>query len=199
MKNIGIVSFGKAGNIYNIQKALEKVGANVSVLTEAKQFNTVDKLILPGVGNFSDVMTEIKNKNLLSPLREAIANKPTLGICLGMQILGSIGFEGGETVGLDLVQAEVKEIKCHAQVPHMRFNTLQVQKKSTLLKTIEDEEFYFMHSYEMVNYTDILSLTEYAGHPFVSAVEKGMLFGVQFHPEKSRQAGLELFKNFVSI
>ena len=116
-----------------------------------------------------------------------------------MQILSSLGLEGGETEGLGLIQAEVKKMQCHAQVPHMGFNAIKVQKSSHLLRNIENEELYFMHSYEMVNYTDILSLSSYAGHSFVSSVEKDMLFGVQFHPEKSRQAGLELFKNFIEL
>ncbi len=199
MNRIGLVSYGKAGNLYNIQKALEHIGADVSVITRKEEFNNADKLILPGVGNFSDVMSEINKNDLLKALRDEVSSKPTLGICLGMQILSSVGFEGQETEGLGLVQAEVKAMQCHAQIPHMRFNTIQPQKDSVLLRGIEDEEFYFMHSYEMVNYMNILSLTTYAGHTFVSGVEKEMLFGVQFHPEKSRQAGLELFRNFVNI
>ena len=86
-----------------------------------------------------------------------------------------------------------------AKVPHMGFNTIDVVQNNQLLAGLENEEFYFMHSFEVVNYTDIIALTDYSGHKFVSSIQKGNLYGVQFHPEKSREAGIKLFKNFIDL
>lgn len=116
-----------------------------------------------------------------------------------MQILSTVGFEYGKTSGLNVINAEVKPILVDAKVPHMGFNRIDVVKSNPLLNGLEDEEFYFMHSYEVVNYTDIASLTEYAGHKFVSSINKGDIYGVQFHPEKSREAGIVLFRNFLAL
>ena len=86
-----------------------------------------------------------------------------------------------------------------AKVPHVGFNTIEVIKKNDILDGLENEEFYFMHSFEVVNYTDIISLTEFAGHKFVSSIQKNNIFGVQFHPEKSREAGVQFLKNFINL
>lgn len=196
---IGVVNYGVAGNIFSIIKALEKIGANAKIINNADDFEKVDKVIIPGVGSFKDAMSEIHDDGIYDALVSNVLSKPTLGICLGMQILSKIGYEFGETKGLGVFDAEVKNIYCSAPIPHMGFNKIIVQKDSLLLRGVEDESFYFMHSYEVVNYTDILSLTEYAGHQFVSAMSKGNIYGVQFHPEKSRDAGLEVFKNFLNV
>lgn len=198
MKNrIGIVNYGIVGNIHSIKKAIEQAGATAIIIDEPKQFNIVDKIILPGVGSFKDAMQELENDGFLEPLRKN--TKPILGICLGMQILSTVGFEYGTTKGLDFIQAEVKPMLVDAKVPHMGFNTIEVIKNNEILKGLEKEEFYFMHSYEVVNYTNITSLTEYKNHKFVSSVQKNNIYGVQFHPEKSREAGIQLFRNFINI
>ena len=116
-----------------------------------------------------------------------------------MQILSTVGFEYGKTKGLNFIQAEVRPILVDAKVPHVGFNTIDIVSENELLNGLEDEEFYFMHSFEVVNYTNILSLTEYEGHKFVSSVQKDNIYGVQFHPEKSRDSGIKLFKNFINI
>jgi len=199
MKNIiGIVNYGIAGNIHSIKKAIEKAGATtIIIINKPEQFDIVDKIVLPGVGSFKDAMQELENDGFLEPLRKN--TKPILGICLGMQILSTVGFEYGTTKGLDFIQAEVKPMLVDAKVPHMGFNTIEVIRNNEILKGLEKEEFYFMHSYEVVNYTNITSLTEYANHKFVSAVQKNNIYGVQFHPEKSRQAGILLFENFINL
>lgn len=193
---IGILNYGSAGNIFSIKNALMHIGADVKIIDNSNELELVDKLVLPGVGCFYTVMQDIVAKNLREPLQNAISQKPTLGICLGMQLLSTIGFENGKSEGLNFINAEVKPMQVDGKVPHMGFNSLQIVKPSDLLLGIEEEEFYFMHSYEVVNYTDILSLSSYSNHKFVSSVQKEHIFGVQFHPEKSREAGLELFKNF---
>jgi imidazole glycerol phosphate synthase glutamine amidotransferase subunit len=116
-----------------------------------------------------------------------------------MQILSTLGFEYGTTKGLNFIQAEVKPMLVNAKVPHVGFNTIQIVNNNKILQGLDDEEFYFMHSFEVVNYTDISSLSEYSGHKFVSSIKKDNIYGVQFHPEKSREAGIRLFKNFIDL
>lgn len=196
---IGIVNYGIAGNIHSIKKAIEKAGGDTLIINTKDKFKEVDKIVIPGVGSFKDAMEELKNDDLLDTLIKEIDNKPTLGICLGMQLLSTVGFEYGKTNGLNKINAEVKPILVDAKVPHMGFNKINLQKECTLFKGIENEEFYFMHSYEMVNYTDIITLTDYAGHNFVSSIQKNNIYGVQFHPEKSRDAGIRFFENFIKL
>ena len=194
---IGIVNYGVAGNIHSIKKAVEKAGGKALVINKPEQFSEVDKIVLPGVGSYKDAMQELEKDGFIEPLKTT--TKPILGICLGMQILSTLGFEYGETKGLNLIQAEAKPILVDAKVPHVGFNTINVTNSNKVLDGLEQEEFYFMHSYEVVNYTDITSLTDYEGHSFVSSVQKNNLYGVQFHPEKSREAGVRLFRNFVDL
>jgi len=196
---IGIVNYGVAGNIHSIKKAIEKAGGLVKVIHNKEELEHVDKVVLPGVGSFKDAMKELENDDLIESLKVTLMEKPTLGICLGMQILATLGFEYGRTEGLDLIDAEVKPMLVDAKVPHMGFSTIELINTNKLFEGLENEEFYFMHSYEVVNYTNIVTLTDYSGHKFVSSIQKGNLYGVQFHPEKSREAGIKLFKNFIAL
>lgn len=198
--NVGLIDFGSMGNIESIRRALLAAGAEVMVIREASQFGGVDRYVLPGVGSFREVMETIRAKGLEVPIRESIQSKPTLGICLGMQVLASVGFEFGETLGFDLISGEVRLMQCKATVPHIGFSSIDVIKDSPLFAGIaNDAEFYFMHSFEFVNYTDVCALSSHGQHRFVSAVNKGQLYGVQFHPEKSREPGIRLLKNFVEL
>lgn len=194
---IGIVNYGIAGNIHSIEKAIKTAGGQTLVINAPEQFNDVDKLVLPGVGSFKDAMHELENDGFLEPLKNN--TKPILGICLGMQILSTLGFEYGITKGLDFIKAEVKPILVDAKVPHVGFNTIEIVNDNEILNGLDNEEFYFMHSYEVVNYMNISSLSEYAGHKFVSSIKKENIFGVQFHPEKSREVGIKLFENFINL
>ncbi|MCT7648035.1 imidazole glycerol phosphate synthase subunit HisH [Aliarcobacter butzleri] len=196
---IGIVNYGIAGNIHSIKKAIEKAGGKVLIIDKKEDLKKVDKIVIPGVGSFNDAMIELQKNELLEPLKKAIQSKPTLGICLGMQILSTLGFEYGKTQGLDVIKAEVKPILVDAKIPHIGFNNIDIVKSNPLLAGLENEEFYFMHSYEVVNFHDVITTTEYAEHLFVSAIQKDNVFGVQFHPEKSREAGIKLFKNFIDL
>ncbi len=194
---IGIINYGIAGNIYSVKKAIEKAGGETLIVNAAADFKSVDKLVIPGVGSFKESMKELENDGFINPLK--FFDKPILGICLGMQLLAKIGFEFGKTLGLDLLDAEVKPILCDGKIPHMGFQKIQIVNSNELLKGLENEEFYFMHSFEMINYTDIAALTDYGNHSFVSSVKKNNIYGVQFHPEKSRQAGIKLLKNFIEL
>jgi len=194
---IGIINYGIAGNIHSVKKAIERAGGKTLVINDSSDFDLVDKLVIPGVGSFKDAMQELENGNFISSIQEF--SKPVLGICLGMQILADLGFEFGKTKGLALIEAEVKPMLCDGKIPHMGFNKISVKVPNILLEGLEDEEFYFMHSYELVNYTDIIAITKYNDHSFVSAVHTGNLYGVQFHPEKSREAGIKLLSNFINL
>ena len=194
---IGIVNYGIAGNIHSIKKAIEAAGGEIVIINKCEQFDDVDKIVLPGVGSFNDAMQELKRCGFIEVLKET--TKPILGICLGMQILSTLGFEYGKTKGLNRIEAEVKPILVDAKVPHVGFNIISVVNNNDVLLGLENEEFYFMHSYEVVNYLNIASLTTYSGHTFVSSVHKKNVYGVQFHPEKSRQAGIKLFSNFINL
>lgn len=196
---IGVVNYGIAGNIHSIKKAIEKAGGIVKIINHKNEFQEVSKIVIPGVGSFKDAMKELENDDLLESLKKEIKTKTTLGICLGMQILSTMGFEYGKTQGLLAINAEVKPILTSDKVPHMGFNNINIVQKNELLKGIENEEFYFMHSYEVVNYTNIVSLTSYNEHEFISSIQKDNIYGVQFHPEKSREAGIKLFENFIKI
>jgi glutamine amidotransferase len=198
MSNIvGIVNYGIAGNIHSIEKAINKAGGNTTIINNVEQFSQIDKLVLPGVGSFKDAMKELKSNGFLEALQNN--TKPILGICLGMQILSTIGFEYGQTEGLNFIKAEVKPLLINAKVPHMGFNNIDVVKTNDILDGLQNDEFYFMHSYEVINSTDVASLTQYSGHKFVSSIKKDNIYGVQFHPEKSREPGIQLFKNFINL
>ena len=194
---IGIVNYGTAGNLHSVEKALKKASGKTLIINNVNQFNEVDKIVLPGVGSFKNAMKQLENIGFLQVLLNN--TKPILGICLGMQILSTLGFEYGKTKGLGFIKAEVKPMLTDAKVPHVGFNTIEVVKNNSILNGLEKEEFYFMHSFEVINYTDIISLTECAGHKFVSSIQKDNIFGVQFHQEKSREAGIQFLKNFINL
>ena len=194
---VGIVNYGVAGNIHSVKKAIEKAGGNTLIINTPSDFDKAEKVVIPGVGSFKSAMQELTNDGFIEPLINF--NKPVLGICLGMQIMAKLGFEFGLSSGLGLVDGEVKPIECKGKIPHMGFNKIKIVDKNDLFHDVEDSDFYFMHSYEMVNYTDVSALTEFKGHSFVSAIQKQNLYGVQFHPEKSREAGIKLLSNFIEL
>ena len=187
---IGVINYGIAGNIFSVNRAIQEAGGKTFIINDAADFGKADKIVLPGVGSFSESMNELEASGFVDKILEF--QGPILGICLGMQILSRIGFEFGVTHGLNLLEAEVRPILSDGKIPHMGFNKLNVVKSNELLSGVEDEEFYFMHSY-------VATLTVYCGHSFVSSVRSGNLYGVQFHPEKSRDAGIRLLNNFVQL
>ncbi len=197
---IGIIDYGYTGNIFNIKKAIEAIDKNVSsiLVKTGPELKKADKIILPGVGSYIDAMKGISK--IEEVIKETAMKKPTLGICLGMQILSEKGYEFGETKGLGLIEGEVMRLAVKYRVPHLGWACLDTIKKSKILKGITQEDnFYFMHSYELYNFKDVVSLSQYEEHKFVSSIEKDYIFGVQFHPEKSRLSGLKIFKNFFKL
>ena len=191
---IGILDCATGGNIYSIKKAIDQLGYNAQIVTSTKN---IDKLIIPGVGSYPEGAAAILPYK--DELHEFVKTKMIMGICLGMQLLCQEGFEFYPHEGLNLIEGECIKINTEEPIPHLGWNSIELIRDSKLLKGLENEKFYFMHSYEVVNYTGCTSLTTYGHHKFVSSIEKGNIFGVQFHPEKSGEAGLKLFKNFLSL
>lgn len=190
----GVLDFTRSGNIYSVVKAVQELGHDVEPVNDP---SGVDRLIIPGVGSYASVSEEIL------PYRDAISDfvksRPILGICLGMQLLCRVGFEFGEHDGLGLIEGECVKLNTPASLPHLGWGNLQMLRPSRIIdESLSTEAFYFMHSFGVVNYADSTALTTYGGHQFVSAVEKDNVFGVQFHPEKSGKAGLQLLDNFIT-
>ena len=199
------------GNLRSVQKALEKLGADVDVISDAEKLSLSDKVVLPGVGAFKDTMEGIEARGLKNVIREFIdSGKPYLGICMGLQILFDESEEGGPHKGLGILKGKVKKFKPKRdlKVPHMGWNQMKIQGRNLkkggrcpLLNGIDDNMyFYFDHSYYVVpeDKEAISGTTDY-GLEFTSMVWKKNLYGVQFHPEKSQKIGLNMLRNFVEL
>ncbi len=195
---IGIVDYGR-GNLRSVEKALEKVGFQATIMVSPAELNLVNGLILPGVGAFADAMQALREGGWIEPLTQfARSGRPFLGICLGMQILFEVGEEHGEHAGLGLLSGRVVKFPPGRKVPHMGWNSLQSEQPSSLLEGIPNEAyFYFVHSYfaEPGEKKDILATSDY-GAVFPAVVGKDNVWGAQFHPEKSSPWGLQLLTNF---
>jgi glutamine amidotransferase len=200
-----IVDYG-IGNLSSVKKKLQSCGSNVLISNDPNKVKRATKIILPGVGHFNVAMQNLQKLCLIDVLNEAVLIKkvPVLGICLGMQIM-TVGSEEGTEDGLGwfddfVVKFDIKNQKKY-KVPHMGWNTLKILKHSILFDGIaEEDEFYFLHSYHIKsnNFKNRLAITEYE-YPFISAIEKDNIFGVQFHPEKSHQVGEKILNNFIKI
>jgi glutamine amidotransferase len=198
---IAIVDYGM-GNIKSINGALKHLGASdVSYSSDFNILNTADKLILPGVGSFAKAMKQIKDKKIDQILNEIVIgnNKPILGICLGMQLLGKSSDEDGFNEGLGFVDAEVKKFTIKDfKIPHVGFNQVIVQKEAKLYSGIADNsDFYFTHSYRMMSKAKLNASYCSYGETFIASFEYGNIAGVQFHPELSQHNGLKLLTNFI--
>lgn len=199
-----IIDYGM-GNLRSVQKAIEKVGSEAIITSDAQQIAAASKVILPGVGAFRDAIKALHHQDLVGPIQEATqSGKPFLGICLGLQLLFERSFEYGDYEGLGIVPGVVRkfELPQELKVPHMGWNQLlATQADHPLLAGLDSTAwFYFVHSY-YVDPTDSswsAAETDYGGR-FVSMVAKGNVYATQFHPEKSQSAGLQLLKNFVNM
>jgi len=201
---IAVIDY-KAGNLRNVQKAIESLNAESEVISKPKDLEKFDAIILPGVGNFRNGMDSLND----SGLSEAIiseakdSKKPLMGICLGMQLLALSGEEGGFTKGLGLLPMKVQKFDMQnkeERLPHMGWNSIAPKNKSLLFKNVPiDSDFYFAHSYHVVLDGEEISaaICDYA-YPFPAAVESGNIFATQFHPEKSQRFGRLVLKNFLS-
>jgi imidazole glycerol-phosphate synthase subunit HisH len=199
---IGIVAVG-IGNLGSIKQALFNLGWDPVMVSDAKDFADITHLILPGVGAFSSAMQKLNQAGLVDSIQKfAASGRPVLGICLGMQLLATLGTEGEATAGLNLVPGRVERFPDaqKLRIPHVGWNEAKLKRFHPLLKGIRTNvDFYFVHSYHFVadKEEDILCETDY-GVGFSSMVGRGNVVGTQFHPEKSQSNGLRLLDNFCS-
>lgn len=205
MKKIAIIDYGM-GNLRSVQKGFEKVGINTFITDKPEDILSADGVVLPGVGAFRDCMVNLSADNLIEPIKQVVERgTPFLGICLGLQLLFTESEEFGIHKGLDILPGRIRRFPADMpdgdrklKVPHMGWNRISIKKESPLLSDISDGDyFYFVHSY-YVDTPDkdiILTTTDY-GINFTSAVCRDNVYGVQFHPEKSQDIGLKIFKRF---
>jgi imidazole glycerol-phosphate synthase subunit HisH len=199
---IAIIDY-QMGNLRSVQKALEKVGSPAVITSSAADIAKADKVILPGVGAFEDAIAELRRRDLVGPIKDAIAaDKPFLGICLGLQLLFDVSYENGTHEGLGVLPGEVVkfEVPTELKVPHMGWNALAIRRRPPMLEGVADgTHVYFVHSYYVKprDSSVIATDTDYGG-PFCSMVWRGNLVATQFHPEKSQTDGLRLLRNFAT-
>ena len=190
---IAIIDYGM-GNLRSVQKGFEKVGHAATITNDPAVIRDAAKVILPGVGAFPDAMQELRRRELVEPIRRAIdSGKPFLGICLGLQLLFDVGWEGGRHEGLGVLPGEVVrfELPQEYKVPHMGWNQLAIRRPAPLLAGLADGvHVYFVHSYYVVPSDRDVIATETTYHqPFTSMIWRDNLFATQFHPEKPVKVG----------
>ncbi|MCC5912656.1 MAG: imidazole glycerol phosphate synthase subunit HisH [Clostridiaceae bacterium] len=198
---IGIIDYGM-GNLRSVEKALEKVGFDAFVSGDIEELSKAEAVVIPGVGAFYDAMENLKKKGLDCWIKGEIKRgKPFLGICIGMQILFSYGYEVEKTEGLGFFEGNIVKIPAGKKIPHMGWNQLKVKEESQLLKGIHEGEYvYFVHSYYAdTKDTDAVKATMEYGIDMPAVVERNNIYGLQFHPEKSGDVGMKILKNFGEV
>lgn len=191
-----IVDYG-SGNLRSVQKAFERLGAAAAITSDPAAVAAADRLVLPGVGAFGDAMRELTGRGLVEPIQAHLrADRPFLGICMGLQLLFERGLEGGSHAGLGILAGEVVrfDLPPGLKVPHMGWNAVSWRDD----RRSPGDYFYFVHAYH-ARPTDpavIAATTDYGG-PFCAAVRRGRLFATQFHPEKSQAVGLRLLSDWL--
>jgi len=191
-----------AGNTANVLRALEKIGVRAELSADPEKILSATGLILPGVGAYPAAMAELEKRGLVSVIKEAVAKgTPLLGICLGMQILTEKGLEHEETKGLGFIPGVCRAIPASKDrpVPHMGWNSLQVEQETALTAGLSEQDVYFVHSY----FTDVpkeyIDVTADYGLQIPAMIHKDKVFGAQFHPEKSGDVGLGILEKFVAL
>lgn len=206
MRKVAIVDYG-AGNLDSVRRAVEECGGSSVIARSGEELRNADRIILPGVGAFATGMSNLQQQQLDEALREEVLGNGVLflGICLGMQLLATSGWEGGtEIKGLQWIEGEVRRLaptEPGVRVPHVGWNEVHFTRVSPLFREVPSgKDFYFVHSYHMVcsNPRDVVGETPYGGR-FVSAIARNNIFGVQFHPEKSQRVGFRVIRNFVEL
>ncbi|MDR0918237.1 MAG: imidazole glycerol phosphate synthase subunit HisH [Oscillospiraceae bacterium] len=191
-----IIDYG-AGNIFSVKNALDFLGADCKLTDNPQDIINADKLILPGVGAFPWAMKKLEESGLIEVIKEETLKKPLLGICLGMQLLFTKGFEFEECNGLDLIPGKVEKIDVPLIIPHMGWNELKPLAESKW--DIKDKYVYFVHSYQAVCEDKYISYYCEYGKKIPAMVQKDNVIGCQFHPEKSGEVGLNILRKFIEI
>ena len=199
---IAIVDYG-VGNLFSLRSSLRSLGLKTEVTSDAARLRAADRIILPGVGAFGDARAKLDATGLVSVLLEETERKPLLGICLGMQLLFDRSFEYGEHPGLGLIPGEVASLgedlnDKTLKVPHMGWNSLEIVKDDPLFRYFKGGEYvYYVHSFYARNCAEsTLGVSQYGNVAVTGAVRRGNVWGTQFHPEKSGDAGLRLLRAF---
>lgn len=193
----GLLDYG-AGNLRSVQKAFEYLGEKAVIASDEKSLDECERLILPGVGSFGQGMEALERSGLAAYVKRRAEDTPVLGICLGMQFLMSRSFEDGEHNGLGFCAGDVVRFS-FGKVPQIGWNGVHSLRSPLFTGIEENSEFYFVHSYYASVGENTAAVCEY-GVPFSAAVWNGKnVYGVQFHPEKSGEAGLKLLENFLKI
>ena len=202
---IAIIDYG-VGNLFSLSSSLRVLGVETEITRDAEKLRAADRIILPGVGAFGDAKAKLDATELVPVLHEEAKKKPFLGICLGMQLLFDRSFEYGEHAGLGLVSGQVVDLRSDLEdktlkVPHMGWNSLRIVREDPLFKYFKDWEYvYYVHSFYAKDCaTSTLGISEYGNVGVTGVVRSGMVYGTQFHPEKSGDAGLRLLKAFVEL
>lgn len=202
---IAIVDYG-VGNLFSLTCSLQSLGLEAEVTADAARLRAADRIILPGVGAFGDARAKLEATGLVPVLREEAEKKPFLGICLGMQLLFDRSFEYGEHAGLGFVPGEVVDLRSDLadrtlKVPHMGWNSLQIVQDDPLFRYFRDGEYvYYVHSFYGRNCAEsTLGTSRYGNVAVTGVVRSGNVWGTQFHPEKSGDAGLRLLKAFAEL
>ena len=193
-----IIDYG-AGNLFSVKNALDYLGIENKVTKNAEDLRAADRLILPGVGAFPDAMRMLGESGLVEVIKKEVQKKPLLGICLGMQMLFEKGYEFEETDGLGLIKGSVKLMTPeNLPIPHIGWNELELNKPCKLLEK-GGEYVYFVHSYAAdCPSENVAAYCDY-GMKVPALVFNGNVYGAQFHPEKSGEAGLEMLKKFANL
>ena len=195
---IAIIDYGM-GNLRSVQKGFEQVGCEAVITGDAGVVGAAAGVVLPGVGAFGDAMAHLRSSGLEEAVKAAISSgRPFLGICLGLQLLFTTGYEDGVHAGLGIFDGTVEKLPAGVKIPHMGWNQITKVKDAPILSDVPDNaNFYFVHSYAVRPDDTSLTatLTDYAGG-FVSGIVSGNVSAFQFHPEKSSGAGLRILRNF---
>jgi glutamine amidotransferase len=211
-KKITIIDY-KLGNLFSVKHACGYVNLTTSISSDKKDIIDADALILPGVGAFGDAMKNLQELDMIEPILDFVASgKPLLGICLGMQLLFTESYEFGEHKGLNIIEGEITKFPSMGmngksiRVPHISWNRINLPTnqswENSPLQGLEDGAYmYFVHSYfaNPQNNADMLTQTEYEGINFCSSVKKGNVFASQFHPEKSGQKGIGIYRTWANM
>lgn len=198
---ITIIDYGM-GNLKSVYNALKKVNFDCQISSEVTDIEMADKLILPGVGAFKDAMDNLQNLDLILPIRKKVNDGcPLLGICLGMQMLFDEGYECELRKGLGFIEGKIKLMnsKENLKIPYIGWNRLEFNRENKILNNINKESFvYYVHSFmatEMID-ENLIAYSKYGDINIPGIVNKGNVYGMQFHPEKSGEVGLKILKNF---
>ena len=202
---IAIVDYG-VGNLFSLSSSLKALGLETEITRDADKLRSADRIILPGVGAFGDARAKLDDTGLVPVIQAEARRKPLLGICLGMQLLFDRSFEYGEHPGLGLIPGQVVDLRGDLRdpalkVPHMGWNSLQIARDDPLFKYFRDGEYvYYVHSFYAKDCAaSTLGTSRYGGAAVTGAVRCGNVWGTQFHPEKSGDAGLRLLKAFAEL